>query len=246
MKDRGKIVMIYSGVAVVSALIIGLATHLGNTMPKQQEPVVVTGDFADVGSDTSKNFRPIEKDLAGVNQAGEHVKLSDLKGQVFVVTEFFAVCPKCAVRNGDQIGEIQTTFKDHPDFHIVSISVDPKMDDGERLVDYATAVNAETDHWWFLNTGEEKATHDYLEKNLGFFSIRERTDPNDIETNGRFAHDMGIMLVDRNFNVVGKWPLEDARSEEGKKRDPELYEKLKKDLYARIRSELDKTETVKR
>ncbi|MDB6076965.1 MAG: hypothetical protein JWO82_712 [Akkermansiaceae bacterium] len=245
MKDRGKIVMIYSAVAVLSVGVVSLAMHLGNSMPAQPQ-VQVTGDFADVGNDTSKNFRPIEKDLEGVNQAGERVKLSDLKGKVWVVTEFFAVCPKCAVRNGDQVGELQRTFKDHPDFQIVSVSVDPKVDDEARLKDYAAAVGAEMPHWQFLNTGDEKATHDYLEKELGFFGVRERTDPIDIETNGRFAHDMGIMVVDRNFNVIGKWPLEDARSEEGRARDPELYEKLKKDLYAKIRSELDKTETAGR
>jgi hypothetical protein len=83
-----------------------------------------------------------------------------------------------------------------------------------------------------------------MEKELGFFAIRERTDPVDIESNGRFAHDMGIMLVDREWNVVGKWPLADARTEEGRKRDPELYEKLKRELHDRLREELEKNETA--
>jgi len=47
-------------------------------------------------------------------------------------------------------------------------------------------------------------------------------------------------LVDRDFNVIGKWPLADARSEEGRKLDPELYEKLKKEMFARIKAELAK------
>jgi hypothetical protein len=90
----------------------------------------------------------------------------------------------------------------------------------------------------------EKETHEYLEKELGFFAIRERTDPADAESNGRFAHDMGILLVDREWNVVGKWPLADARSEEGRKQDPELYEKLKKQLRDRLSEELEKNETA--
>ena len=51
---------------------------------------------------------------------------------------------------------------------------------------------------------------------------------------------MGLMVVDRDFNVIGKWPLADARSEEGRKLDPNLYEKLKKEMTGRIREELGK------
>ena len=35
----------------------------------------------------------------------------------------------------------------------------------------------------------------------------------------------------------------DARSEEGRKQDPELYEKLKKQLHERLNEELEKNET---
>jgi protein SCO1 len=49
--------------------------------------------------------------------------------------------------------------------------------------------------------------------------------------------------VDGDFNVIGKWPLADARSEEAKKLDPNLYDTLKTELYNRIRQELDKNET---
>jgi hypothetical protein len=51
------------------------------------------------------------------------------------------------------------------------------------------------------------------------------------------------LLVDREFRVIGKWPLADARSEEAKKLDPGMYDKMKSELYGRIRQELDKNET---
>jgi hypothetical protein len=50
--------------------------------------------------------------------------------------------------------------------------------------------------------------------------------------------------VDREWNVVGKWNLFGARSEEGRKQDPELYEKMKKELHDRLREELEKNETA--
>lgn len=238
MNDRGKIGMIYGSVAVISAAILAATFYLGRQVPEQEVPV-----YSDVGIDKPETFFKLEKDLTGVNQAGEQVKLSDLKGKVWIVAEFFAVCPHCAVRNGQEIREIYEKFKDHPDFQVVCISVDPNTDTPERLVDYAEALGADASDWWFMSHPNEKETHEYLENEFGFFGIRERTDPVDAEANGRFAHDMGMMLVDREWNVVGKWPLADARSEEGRKLNPTLYEELREQLHQRIEAELEKNET---
>lgn len=238
MTDRGKIALIYGSVAVISALIIGGGIYLGNKVPDQPLP-----DYSHIGGEQPETFFQLEKDFSGVNQAAKEVKLSDLKGKVWIVAEFFAVCPHCAVRNGQELKSIYDEFKDHPDFHMVCISVDPTTDTPERLIDYAKALGADAEDWWFMSHPNEKETHEYLEKELKFFAIRERTDPADAQSNGRFAHDMGITLVDREWNVIGKWPLADARSEEGRKQDPELYEKLKKQLYDRLHEELDKNET---
>jgi cytochrome oxidase Cu insertion factor (SCO1/SenC/PrrC family) len=238
MKRKTAITLFYTGVAVISAAILGIAFYLRSQFPKPDMATIV-----DAGRSTAPEWFEIKNDLAAVNQDGKDVKLSDLRGKVWIAAEFFAICPHCAVRNGEELRKIYDEFRSHPDFHIVCISVDPENDKKEKLADYASALSAETKNWWFLNAGEAKATHDYLEKELKFFGIRERKDPADIEANGRYAHDLGFLLVDREFRVIGKWPLADARSEEARKRDPQLYQKLKDELFARIRSELEKNET---
>lgn len=238
MKRNTSIALFYSGVAVISAAILGTAFYLRSQLPKPDMAAIVN-----VGKETAPLWFEIGKDLSAVNQEGQQVKLSDLKGKVWVAAEFFAVCPHCAVRNGEELRKIYDEFRDHPDFQIVCISVDPENDKQEKLADYASALGAETKNWWFLNAGDAKSTHDYLEHELKFFGIRERSDPADIEANGRYAHDLGFLVVDREFRVVGKWPLADARSEEARQRDPELYERLKKELFDRIRMELEKNET---
>ncbi len=240
MTDRGKIIAIYSGVAVFSAVFLSVVIHFSNQVPPQPE----IGIVVDAGAERAGTFFTIARDLEGVNQAGEAVKLSGLKGKVWIVAEFFAVCPHCAVRNGQELKGIYEEFKDHPDFHIVCVSVDPENDTQEHLKAIGGALGADPGNWWFFNAGDEKRTHEYMEKTLGFFAIRERGDPIDIEANGRFAHDLGITLVDREWNVIGKWPLADARSEEGRRRDPQLYENLKRQLYDRILEELEKNETA--
>ncbi|WP_052572870.1 SCO family protein [Haloferula sp. BvORR071] len=239
MNDRGKIAMIYGSVAVISAAFIGGMIYLGKQVPEQPVP-----NFTEVGTPKEMQFFQIKNDLSGVNQTGKEVKLSDLKGKVWVVTEFLAVCPHCGIRNGKDLSEIYHAFKDHPDFHMVNISVDPKNDTREVFQDYGKVLGADPEKWWFMSHPDEKETHDYLEKQLGFMGVRLRKDPVDQQVNGRFAHDMGIMLVDREWNVIGKWPLYDAASDEGRKQDPELYERLKKDMMDRIKAELEKNETA--
>lgn len=240
MNRTVKITLFYSGVAVICIGIIVTAMWLRSKLPNEKltEQIAVNS-----GTETSGPWFSIGKDLTATNQDNQPVKLSDLRGKVWVVAEFFAICPHCAVRNGSELRAIYDEFKDHPDFHITCVSVDPETDKPEKLVDYAKALGAETKNWWFLNAGDAKKTHDYMENELKFFGIRERTDPLDIQANGRYQHDMGFILVDRDFRVIGKWPLAEARSEEAKKADPELYERLKADMYSKIRAELEKNET---
>ncbi len=239
MTDRAKIFAIYSTVAVLSVLIIGTAMYLGNRMPEQPEP-----DFHSAGVEKAETFFQIRKDFTGVNQAGQPVKLSDLKGKVWLVAEFFAVCPHCAVRNGQELKALFDEFKDHPDFHVVCISVDPTTDTHERLVEYSKALGADPARWWFMSHPNEKETHEYLEKELGFFRVQERNDPVEREANGRFDHDMSITMVDREWNVIGKWDLYSAGSEAGRKLDPEAYDRMKGELTGRLREELEKNETA--
>jgi cytochrome oxidase Cu insertion factor (SCO1/SenC/PrrC family) len=238
MNRRTTIVVFYTIVALICIGILAVVFHLRSRLPEPDLAAIVAA-----GRTTPSHWFPIQRDLEAVRQDGVRVKLSDLRGKVWIAAEFFAVCPHCAVRNGEELRKLYDEFRNHPDFHIVCITVDPENDDVKRLADYATALGADTGNWWFLNAGEAAATHEYLEKELKFFGVRERVDPHDIEANGRYAHDLGFLLVDREFRVIGKWPLADARSEDAKQRDPNLYERLKADLVARIGNELSPPET---
>ena len=238
MKKNTTIALFYTGVAAVSVGIISLAMWLRPGLDTSYQAPVT-----DTGKETPPQWFEIAKDLSAVNQDNQPVKLSDLRGKVWIAAEFFAICPHCAVRNGEELRKLYDEFGKHPDFHITCISVDPENDKQEKLADYAKALSADSKNWWFLNAGDAKTTHEYLEKELKFVGIRERTDPLDVEANGKYAHDLGFILVDRDFKVIGKWPLADARSEEGKKLDPNLYQKLKDELFGRIRAELEKNET---
>jgi protein SCO1 len=157
MTKRTTIILFYCGVALVCAAILSVVNFF--IVPNIRAQAQETDVFQNTGHKEEKQWFPIEKDLAATNQAGENVKLSDLRGKVWVVAEFFAVCPHCAVRNGAELRGIYDEFKDDPDFQMVCISVDPETDNAERLKEYAKALGAEPDDWWFLNAGDEKVTH---------------------------------------------------------------------------------------
>lgn len=240
MTRKTTITLFYTGVALICAGILSIAFWLrqGNNADYRAPAAINTGKV------TVAQWFPIEKDLSATNQDGQKVKLSDLRGKVWLIAEFFAVCPNCAVRNGKALREVYDEFKNNPDFQVVCISVDPEDDNLERLADYSKALGADSKNWWFLNAGETKATHEYLENVLKFMKVRERTDPVDVESNGKYIHDMAFSLVDRDFQVVGKWDLADADSDFSKQIDPNMEKKLKGELYDRIRSELAKTSTA--
>lgn len=234
MNRTTTITLFYIGVALVSAAILGIAFFVRSRLPKPELPPVLN-----IGKEQATDWFPITSDLEATNQEGTRVKLSDLKGKVWIAAQFFAVCPKCAVRNGERLHKLYSTFADHPDFHIVCITVDPENDDQTRLAAYAKALGANTKNWWFLNVGDTAFTHSYLEKELKFLGVRERTDPLEIEANGRFAHDLGLLLVNRNFEVIGKWAGADERTDEMRAMDPDHYDRLQAELFERVRKELD-------
>lgn len=228
MTRNVKIVCIYLLTALASAAILGMAFWVRSGLIEREKPYVVN-----TGAEVHETLFPIASDLEATNQAGQRVKLSDLKGKVWVVAEFFAVCPHCAMRNGQELRDLLNEFGTDPDFHLTCISIDPETDNVEKLKDYSSALNADPKNWWFLTTSHNAKAHAYMEETMKFFKIKMRTDPADIESNGKYAHDLGLALVNKNFEVVGKWPLADAR-----KNDPVLYESLKRDMYEKIRQEL--------
>ena len=233
MTTKSKIIGIYALTLVASVAILWAAFWVRSGIVERDErkkPIAVN-----TGAEVAETLFAINQDLEATNQIGETVKLSQLKGKVWVMAEFFAVCPHCAMRNGKELRELIDEFSKHENFQIVCVSIDPETDSVERLKDYASALNADSKQWWFLTTGDNAKAHAYMEQTMKFFKVKPRTDPADIESNGKYMHDLGLAVVNANFEVIGKWPLADAR-----KSDPALYETLKQEMYEKIRKELVK------
>lgn len=212
MSDKAKIILMYAGTVVFAVALVGTFTWLRKAQEARERDQMGARIATHVGREEKKEMARLAGDLVATNQAGEEVRISDLKDKVWIAAQFFAECPNCATRNGDHLVNIYKKYRNHPDFHVVCVSVDPERDDIERLQQYAANLDADTSNWWFL-TGPREELHGYMEKEMKFLSVRERTNEDDIAREGRWAHDMGVAVFGKGLVMREKKDLLYARTQ---------------------------------
>jgi protein SCO1 len=93
------------------------------------------------------------------NQLGQPVSLSDFKGQAVAFTFIFTRCPfpTFCPRMSQHFQAVQAQLKDMPNaptnWHLLSITIDPKFDTPAILKNYAAQYHSDPKHWSYL-TGE--------------------------------------------------------------------------------------------
>jgi len=97
-------------------------------------------------------------DVVLVNQNGEKMRFySDLlRGKVVIINSFFGTCTGSCLPMNHNLEKVQQALGNRvgKDVHIISISVDPKVDTPERLKEYAKTLQA-SPGWYFL-TGDKQ------------------------------------------------------------------------------------------
>jgi protein SCO1 len=84
-------------------------------------------------------------------QDGRPFGSKDLAGRVWLATFFFTRCETLCPAVMRRMASIQSRTRNlEPEFHLVSISVDPEFDGPERLADYARVHRASPRMWTFL------------------------------------------------------------------------------------------------
>lgn len=224
MTDKTKIILMYTGTVVLAVVLVSTFTWLRVAQERKEQTAMEQRLATDVGRTEKIEMARLEKDLTATNQAGEEVHLFDLRDKVWIVAQFFAECPNCAARNGDHLVKLYNMYRDNPDFQMVCVSVDPETDDVARLQEYATNLGADLSNWWFL-TGDRDTLHHYMEEEMKFLSVRERTDEDEIAREGRYAHDMGVAVFGKGLIMREKKDLLWAREQ-----SQDLYDYFEKQL----------------
>ena len=138
----------------------------------------------------------IVPEFSFIDQNGNTVSEKTVNNKIYIVDFFFTSCPSICIDLTNHLKEVQSAFIDNDDVLILSHSVDPKVDDIERLQKYASINNIKNEKW-FLLTGPIEETIRMAQ--LGYFAIASV--PNHDENS--LIHTENIILIDRNRQIRG-------------------------------------------
>lgn len=80
----------------------------------------------------------------------------DLNGKVYVADFFFTSCPTICPVMKTQMLRVYEKFKEHPDFQILSHSIDPTHDTVAVLKEYSVRLGIEDASTWHFLTGDQE------------------------------------------------------------------------------------------
>ncbi len=143
------------------------------------------------------------------DQRGQPFGTRQLTGKVWVADFIFTACQEACPLLSERMKEVGHRARNlGPDFHLVSISVDPARDTPEKLAAYAARYGANPVAWSFL-TGPADAIEAAV---VGGFKVgmgkeKQRQPGNgDPAGNGEFwqiFHGENLVLVDRQLHIRG-------------------------------------------
>ena len=143
-------------------------------------------------------------DFSLINQLGDSVSWTDMKGKIIVADFFFTHCPTIcplmtrnmkrlqeSIHNGQRVGD-RTNRK----IHFLSFSIDPERDSVERLKYWADRYQINPENWWLLS-GDKKTIYDFAINEVKLGTV----DGHGIDTS--FIHSDKFVLIDSNRHVRG-------------------------------------------
>jgi len=141
-----------------------------------------------------------------VDQNGNAVALTSLKGKPLVVDFIYTSCPgpclmetaklaNVALRLGSDLGSKVT---------IVSISVDPEHDGPKQLLDYSRQQGADQKGWYFLTGGPAE-----VDQALSGFKLSRQVEPD-----GSVGHLVDMMLIGSDGRLIHEYNGEVVKAQD--------------------------------
>jgi len=139
------------------------------------------------------------------DQNGRPFGSRDLTGKVWVADFIFTACQQACPMLSERMAEVGKRARHlGPDFHLVSISVDPERDTPERLAAYAARYGANPIAWSFL-TGPETAIQATVVAGFKVGAGKERSGggADGGPSFWEIFHGEKLVLVDRQLRIRG-------------------------------------------
>jgi protein SCO1 len=154
-------------------------------------------------------------DFALTTQGDKSLKMSDLKGKVYLVSFVFTTCNGTCPATTHRMGQVQAALKDSGlakggRVRLLSITLDPARDTPAVLRKYMELYDADPANWTFLTGDKER-----VNKVIADWGMWARP-----AANGQLDHPSRVFLVDRKGRVreiynlsffKAAWVLDDVR-----------------------------------
>ncbi len=128
-----------------------------------------------------------------VNQYGDTITEKTFSNKAYIVDYFFTSCPTICPKVKEQELLIYDTFKGNDKLGLLSVSIDPKYDNVERLKWYADRLEIDKGNW-HLATGDKDFIYD-IANDFFHIAIEDQDAP------GGFDHDGRLVLVDKDRHI---------------------------------------------
>lgn len=151
------------------------------------------------GTDNWKAKSPelsVVQPFSFINENGKTFTNRDIMGKVTVVNYFFTTCKGICPRMNTNMKKVYESFKDRPDFMIVSLTSDPETDSTARLKHYADSLQVNTQKWVFL-TGRKDSLYKAARNSFLLDDPKNAV----VNVNDQFLHTQFWALVDKNGKV---------------------------------------------
>jgi protein SCO1 len=143
------------------------------------------------------------------DQRGQPFGSRELAGKIWVANFMFTSCQGVCPLLSQRMAEVGKRARHlGPDFHLVSISVDPERDTPQRLAEYAARYGAHPISWSFL-TGSEQALQATVVEGFKVGAGKERRPGAGADGGAGFwevFHGENLVLVDRQMQIRGYFP----------------------------------------
>ncbi len=149
------------------------------------------------------------------DQLGEEFNSEDYEGKIWIVNSFFASCPIVCPKVMKNLQEVHDYIRNDESIITLSVTVDPKRDTPEQLLNYARKYNANNETWRLL-TGEKKSI--YRLARVEFLMAASDSSGDNYD----FIHSENINIIDPDLRI------RDIINGTDPKADQKILESIKK------------------
>lgn len=130
------------------------------------------------------------------DQNNQTITNKDMLGKVYVVEFFFTSCPTICPIMSNNLRNVEDEIN-NPNLGFISVTIDPKRDTPERLLDYAKRIGVKSVNWHYLTSDRE--TIQNLADQFNIYVGKDETTAEGLNHSGKLA------LVDKQGNIRSRY-----------------------------------------